>query len=157
MISECGLYDVVADKHAAGDFSTYQRGTRVLDYCLVDEGLLDSVASCGYEPFKNNILSDHRGIFIDFSTPHFLGQSIQPLLPVAIRDISSNKPHQVVPYFKHKQQFLNDRNWFSGVDELQECIKSEEPNDALAETLYQQLIESSQHAGSLLKRHPAAE
>jgi endonuclease/exonuclease/phosphatase family metal-dependent hydrolase len=90
LVSECGLFDIVADRHGTTGFSTYQRGTKVLDYCLMTQDLIDSVHHCGYEQFKCNILSDHRGLFVDFSTAHLFGNIIQPLQPVALRDISSN-------------------------------------------------------------------
>ena len=35
------------------EFATYNRGTKVIDYILMDSDLVDSVAYCGYEPFEN--------------------------------------------------------------------------------------------------------
>lgn len=70
LITECNLVDVVANKHLAAGFTTYQRGTRVLDYCLMDQALLGATMKCGYEPFQANIVSDHRGLFVDFHVPN---------------------------------------------------------------------------------------
>jgi Endonuclease/Exonuclease/phosphatase family len=61
LCSECGLKDVLFDKHGRGshEFSTYARGNRCIDYILMDEDLFPSVRACGYEPFNIHIISDH--------------------------------------------------------------------------------------------------
>jgi Sec-independent protein translocase protein TatA len=156
LVSECGLFDIVADRHGTTGFSTYQRGTKVLDYCLMTQDLIDSVHHCGYKPFKCNILSDHRGIFVDFSTAHLFGNIIQPLQPVALRDISSNKPFQTAPYFQHKDKFLTTVGWYEDLTSIQHSIQMGIPNHMLAERLYQQLASACKEAGSMLKRYPPA-
>jgi hypothetical protein len=47
LVTECNLIDVVANRHLATDFNTYQRGRRVIDYCLLDQDLSGMVAACG--------------------------------------------------------------------------------------------------------------
>jgi hypothetical protein len=136
LVNECRLYDAVTDRHGETCFSTCKSGTRVIDYILVDRDLLDSIVSCGYEPFQNHILSDHRGIFIDFSTGHLFGNSTQPLAPMALRDISSKKPHQIAPYFKKKFEYQKEKGWFDKLDSIKECLKSKILNHELAEELY---------------------
>jgi hypothetical protein len=110
----------------------------------------------------NNFLI--QGIFIDFSTGHLFGNSSQQLAPVALRDICSNgmrdisskKPHQIALYFKKKFEFLKDKGWFDKLDSIEESLKNEASNHELAEELYQQLIQSSEHTGSTAKRYPVA-
>ena len=123
LASECQLIDAVVDWHGPMQFTTYQRGQKVLDYILVSQDLLGSIRSCGYEPFQANIFSDHRGTFIDFSTGHLFGKKLQPLAPPSLRDISSNKPHQMAPYWQEKHNFLKDKNWYEG-DKASHCNKS---------------------------------
>ena len=40
--SECNLIDACLDKHGIADFSTYQRGNRVIDYILVNQMYIDA-------------------------------------------------------------------------------------------------------------------
>ena len=112
LVVECHLIDPYSDRHGSTQFTTYQRGQKVLDYILVTRDLLGSIRSCGYEPFQANIFSNHRGVFIDFSTGHLFGKKIHPLAPPALRDISSKKPQQMAPYWTEKYQYLQDRNWY---------------------------------------------
>jgi hypothetical protein len=118
LITKCNLVDVVATHHLAANFNTYQRGRRIIDYCLMDQDLAAMVTACGYEPFSAHIISDHRGLFIDFSTSHLFGNSIQPLAPMHLRDISTKRIHQIPQYFQHKDQFLNDAEWHDNIDSL---------------------------------------
>jgi hypothetical protein len=156
LVSDCGLFDVVADRHGQVGFSTYQRGTKVLDYCLMTQDLIDCVDKCGYEPFKCNILSDHRGLFVDFSTAHLFGNTILPLQPVVLRDISSSKPYQTAPYFEHKDKYLTTVGWYEDLVSISQSIQTGTPNHILAERLYQQLASACKEAGSMLKRYPPA-
>ena len=156
LVSECQLLDAIANRHGPLQFTTYQRGQNVLDYMLVTPDLLGSIKSCGYEQFHANIFSDHRGVYIDFSTGHLFGRIIQPLSPPAIRDISSNKPHQIALYWKEKHTYLSEQNWYELVKEIKTAIDMNEPCDALAETLYSTLCKSSVAAGSKLRKHPPA-
>ena len=116
LVSDCRLFDAIADRHGALQFSTYQRGQKVLDYMFVTPDLIGSIWSCGYEPFQANIFSDHRGTFIDFSTGHLFGQKISPLAPQALRDISSKKPHQINSYWQEKHKYLTDKEWYTSVN-----------------------------------------
>ena len=156
LVSECQLFDLIADKHGPMQFTTYQRGQKVLDYMLVTQDLLGSVRSCGYEPFHANIFSDHRGTFIDFSTGHLFGQQVQPLAPQAIRDISSTKPHQIGPYWTEKHKYLQERNWYEAVKDINTAIDTNVPCDDVAESLYVTLCKASTYAGAKLRRHPPA-
>jgi hypothetical protein len=151
LITECGLVDVVANQHLAGGFSTYDRGSRVLDYCLMDRALLSATVRSGYEPFQANIVSDHRGLFIDFKGSNLFRGGIQPLLPLPLRDISSKKLHQIPIYFKLKREYLFEAGWFENITKLRQILESGKRDDHLAEILYRQLIEASQHAGARLK------
>jgi hypothetical protein len=99
LCSECGLVDIVATNHVPMEFATHSQGSTVIDYILVAPDLLPAVKSCGYEPFNVNILSDHRGMYVDFSSYHLFGDNIKPLAPISARDISTKKPHQLDPYF----------------------------------------------------------
>ena len=153
---ECSLIDANLSKHMETNFTTYQGGSSVLDYVLVDPSLMDTIRHCGYEPFKINILSDHRGVYVDFSTHHLFGETIRPLASVMVRDISSKKAHQIAPYFKTKCQHLDSHNWFSQIKTLQRSFANNIPNDDLAERLYQRLIAACNYSGERLQQFPPA-
>jgi hypothetical protein len=156
LVSECGLTDAVVDKHGAMNFTTYQSGRRVLDSCLVDDDLLGAVHLCGYEAFQANILSDHRGLFIDFSTEQLFGNRTLPLAPLAIRDINSKKAHQINPYSQRKNSFLITKQWFENISLLKADMDRGERNDELAEILFTDLMEACREAGSRVKQFPSA-
>jgi hypothetical protein len=156
LCSECGLYDAIVDKHQATGFAMYARGHDVLDYILVDDHVRRTIVATGYEPFGVRILSDHRGVYIDVSTSHFFGGTIQPLLPMQQRDISTRRPHQIQPYFTAKDNHLQQHNWYNRIEKLENQMEDNAPNHALAENLYNRLIQASQYAGSKLKKYPSA-
>ena len=49
--SECGLVDAASEKHGKTNFTTYQCGTSVSDYRLVDNNIYRCITSVRYEPF----------------------------------------------------------------------------------------------------------
>jgi hypothetical protein len=153
---ECQLIDPVLDQHLRTDFATHQKGKTVIDYILVDEHVNQTVLRSGYEPFCANILSDHRGVFLDLSTNHLFGDTIRPLQPIQYRDISSKRIHQIEPYFKHKDTHLSDHHWYSQIDTLQAGMDEDIPDHHLAEKLYQRLLTACRYAGSRLQRYPPA-
>ena len=131
---ECGLVDAYLNRHGITKFSTYQRGTTIIDYILIDPNVLQCVQAVGYEPFGLHILSDHRGIFLDIATAQCFGFTLLPLQPIQLRDFSTKRSHQIAPYFQHKTKHLNDHNWFCKVADLQASMNQDQPNHILAET-----------------------
>ena len=156
LVSECQLVDAIADRHGSLQFTTYQRGQHVLDYILVTQDLLGSIRSCGYEQFHANIFSNHCGVYINFLSSHLFGCKIQPLVPPAIHDISSNKPHQIALYWQEKQKYPSKKNWYDQANDIQTSIDTNEPCNDLAESLYKTLCRGSVAAGSKLRQHPPA-
>jgi hypothetical protein len=156
LCSECGLVDIVATTHPPTEFATCSKGTTVIDYILVAPDLLPAVKSCGYEPFNVNILSDHRGVYVDFSTNHLFGDNIRPLAPISARDISTKKPHQLEPYFQHKHKDLEQHQWYTQIKDLQDKFDDDIEDNQLAEKLYTRLYKACQYAGERLKPFPPA-
>ena len=120
LLGECGLLDACLERHGLTDFTTYQRGNRVIDYILVDRNVMQSIQSIGYEPFNIHIISDHRGIFIDLAMPQCFGSNTLPLQPLHLRDLSTKRSHQIAPYFRDKQKHLEDHRWHHKIQELQD-------------------------------------
>ena len=101
LCSECGLIDAFRHMHGMEpEFATYNRGTKVIDYILMDPDLVDSVAYCGYEPFGNRFQTDHRGLFIDVITDEFFGNTTLAIHRLEQRGLVSTKAHQIAPYFQ---------------------------------------------------------
>ena len=73
LVQDCKLVDPIYYHHGIDNFNTCSRGRTVIDYIFVSEDILDSVNSCGYHPFNDIILSDHRAVFIDFDDQRLFG------------------------------------------------------------------------------------
>ena len=152
--TECNLINAYTVRHGITEFSTYQRGSKVIDYILMDQNVLGCTQAVGYEPFRFHIFSDHRGIFLDLATTQCFCSTIQPFQPIQLRDLSTKRSHQVHPYFQSKQKHLEDHNWFTKIKILQRHMKDGTQDYALAEELYECLITASIHSGSKLKKFP---
>ena len=91
---------------------------------------------------------------MDLSTSQCFGSSINPLLPRAIRDLSTKQSHQIAPYFEAKHKHLEDHNWYNKIALLAKHMREGTINHALAEELYGRLISASNTAGSKLQSFP---
>ena len=78
---------------------------------FVDPALLPAIQAYGYEPFNDLIITDHRGMYIDFDTQLLFGSKTAVLPPMSGRDIHSTNPHQITSYFKLKQTYLDHQNF----------------------------------------------
>jgi len=156
LCSECHLLDPVYAIHQETDFATYDRGSKVIDYLLMDPSLLSAVEGCGYEPFNHHILSDHRGLFLDVDTAKFFGTETAPLAPLERRDIRGNRSHQIAPYFQALDAQYQHHKWYDKIVRLKHCIATDTPNDRLAEEVDQRRIRSCIAATKNLKRYPTA-
>ena len=69
LAQNCSLADLFSIRLGSSKIpATYQRGPRRIDFALVTPSLLPYVRAAGYDPFGYRLPSDHRGLFIDFST-----------------------------------------------------------------------------------------
>ena len=155
LCSDYGLLDPVFEIHGCTNFSTYYRGTNCIDYMLVDPELMPSIVACGYEPFNMRIFSDHRGLFLDVNTALFFGSTTTPLAPLNARDYTSKHIHNTHKYIGHLEDHLQHHKWFQKIQELKQCMDSNNRNDLLAEDLDQRRIHGCTFAGKQLKRYPA--
>ena len=136
------------------EFTTYRRGTKVINYILVARNIMGYMQSVGYEPFCFHIFSNHQGIFLGVATAQCFGSNIQPLLPIHLCNFSTKRTHQVAPYFQAKQKHLEHHKWFTKIKEITRHMKQGIPNHALAEDLYKHLMSASRHSRSKLKKFP---
>ena len=69
LLSNTGLADIFNLKKASTcKIATHNKGTHRIDYMFGTTNLLPFIHQCGYTAFHQDIISDHRGLFIDLST-----------------------------------------------------------------------------------------
>lgn len=96
---ECSLIDIIATRHQqAHNTATYTRGTKRIDYILVNETLARAVTDCGILAFFDGIHSDHRGSFIDLDTRCIFSDRTPILYSQPMRQLCSKKPKSVKAY-----------------------------------------------------------
>ena len=123
--------------------STYQRGSKRLDYVLLSPALYDGVQAAGYDPFGYRLPSDHRGMYVDFCTSR-LFDHIPPELPAAAkREFKTSSPEVIQKYIMAKIKYLRDHKFFERLSTLENL---QLPNHDLAESLDRDLQRASHHA-----------
>ena len=153
---KCGLIDACLATHGTTNFSTYHRGTKVIDYELVDANVMQCIQSIGYEPFNIHIMSNHLGLFLDLATPQCFGSNILPLQPLQKRDLPTKRSYQIQPYFQAKDKHLQDHNWLKRIKELSQNMRQDMAHHELAKDLNERLIAASIYAVLTLKKFPPA-
>jgi hypothetical protein len=69
LMRECHLVDLFHQHHGVcPEFPTFAFGSQRLDYAIGSATLLPFLNKCGYLPFYQGVSTDHRGLYIDFST-----------------------------------------------------------------------------------------
>lgn len=150
LAQNCGLADLMSIRlQTSKSPATYQRGPRRLDFVLMSPSLTLHVQAAGYDPFGYRIHSDHRGLFIDFSTDALFQQEISPLAPPERREFQSTSPEVVAKYVIAKTRYLTDHRFYERLRELEE---SEEPNHQAAEALDRDFQRASIHAAKKCSR-----
>ena len=155
LCNQCSLVDPILNKFGITEFTTYNRGTKVIDYILISQDLLGAVSRCGYEAYQSNIISDHRGVYMDVFTNVFFGDSI-PKLKDNSRDVVSTKVHQVEPYFTVKGEQLEHHKWFEQIPLIQKAMADNTPNGDLADKLYDRLNQASLCSANKLPKYRQA-
>jgi len=99
-------------------------------------------------------MGDHRAFYVDFDTAKLLGRKPTFANVKASRDINSKKYHQIPLYFNHWIKHLEKHKFFKQLEELQQCIDTDKPNDWLAQKLDHRFQRSAKHAGNLFPQCP---
>jgi hypothetical protein len=75
LMSETGLVDAMAHELGAHLPETYIRGRKTIDHILVSPGLINTIRGAGHlaYSYKDGIVADHRGMFLDFERKSLLG------------------------------------------------------------------------------------
>jgi hypothetical protein len=112
LIHDCGLYDLMellgADTSAQLT-DTFRCGTnRRIDYILGTERPLQSVRHCGVLAFNDGIVSDHRGLFIDFDPTILFGGAVADPVSMLSRGFSSKNAKKVTAYVDSLERYWTD-------------------------------------------------
>jgi hypothetical protein len=155
LCSECHLKDVIYERHGHRnkDFNTYARGNTCIDYILMAERLEGAIQECGYLPFNQSIISDHRGLYVDVDIVRFFGSDTLPTQPMALRDYNSKNIQQTAPFINHQAYHLETHGWFHKVKQIRQCITNNTPDHNMVEKADKRRISACQYAGKKLKRY----
>eukprot|EP00957_Ditylum_brightwellii_P090164 6867641-Ditylum_brightwellii.AAC.1 len=79
-VAEAGLYDILGSYHGIGGINSHINGTKRIDFALGTANLTRTIRQSGMRPFHAEIVSDHRGIFLDIDAHHlFRGEIHDPI------------------------------------------------------------------------------
>ncbi len=117
---EYRLIDIMHQTHEISDPATYARGRSRIDYVLASPEVFHAVNECGYEPFNEHFLSDHRGYFVDFDLHQLFGNELQRLASLPFRDVRGKDTTSVTQYIEAKDEYLEDHNFFNRIQKLQQ-------------------------------------
>jgi hypothetical protein len=141
--------DVMHHQHNIPDPATYARGRTRIDYVLASTAVFHAVTSCGYEPFNEHFLSDHRGYFVDFEFDKLFGNELQRLAAQPYRDVRGKDTKSVTQYVEAKDLYLDDHTFFTRIDRLKHLTA---PNPDLAEKLDRDWERASKTAGKKTRK-----
>ena len=142
--AEFDLVDIMSHFHPiANEVPTYARGTKRLDYVFCTSNVLSSVTSCGIEPFNQNILSDHRGLFVDWDEASLFGTATSPMAPKSVRKLQSHRLQAKGNYILSLHEYCIKHNVF---DRLHRLESVDFPSWSLANKLDRDITRGMLHA-----------
>jgi hypothetical protein len=143
------LVDIMHQSHAGTDPATYARGKTRIDYILASLPVYHSVNACGYQPFNETFLSDHRGYFVDFDYQKLFGNELQRLEAQPFRDVRGKDKTSVTQYVETKDAYLVEHNFYPRIQQLRQL---EAPDPELAEKLDRDWERASKTAGKKARK-----
>ncbi len=143
------LIDIMHQSHQIADPATYARGKTRIDYILASAPVFQSVNSCGYEPFNEHFLSDHRGFFVDFDYQKLFGNELQRLASLPFRDVRGKDKTSVTQYVEAKDEYLEEHQFYPRIEILRNL---QVPDPILAEQLDRDWERASQTAGKKARK-----
>ena len=113
LTTDCGLFSVHEYASYAADSlapATHARGRKRIDHILVTAALLPAVTASCIEPLHAGILSDHRGLYVDFDTTLLLCGTLTTFPPSSARLLKSTDPRSVDVYIRTLEEQLHHHN-----------------------------------------------
>ena len=128
LIHDCGLYDLldIPELDAEAQLQeTFRRGNnRRIDYMLGTQRPRDSIRRRGALAYNDGIISDHRGLFIDFDPAFLFGGSILDPVAPASRGFTSKNDKKVKKYLDNLEKYFTDHKVVERVDRLADFIET---------------------------------
>ena len=156
-----GLTDIIYTRFTDSDTPpprTYKRGQYCIDYALTSWDLIPYIEQCGYTPFDEVSVSDHRGIFVDIRLNDFLQCRPASIQPPSLRTLSTTNPRNIRCYKATLFKYLHEHKWFERMQKLrqhnQETTVPEETKLAVAQGGLNDLLRGMKLAETKLKQRP---
>lgn len=130
--------------------TSYFRGQKCIDHAFGTQKFIDSLRSCGYEPFSLRHHSDHRALFLDFDITKLFQVNPYNTPRNPPRRLQSQSTPKVAKYLEFKHKYLSDHNFFSRLA----CLGVNQPCDRLAEKLDKTLTQASLAAEASIHLFP---
>ena len=123
LMHDCGLFDLLdipADDASIQLKDTFRRGTnRRIDYILGTERVLESARRRGALAYNDGIVSDHRGLFVDFDPSILLGGTATDPVALSNRGFTSKNAKTVTKYVDHLERYWEDHKISGRIQKLQ--------------------------------------
>jgi hypothetical protein len=102
------LVDSLASKERENKSSSLS-GHTIIDYVFVSPELLPDIWKQGYNQFDQLLVTDHRGMFIDFDTEMLFGNGDLKLANKKMRYIRAKDPYMVKEYINYMYEYLENQ------------------------------------------------
>ena len=137
LATKYSLRDSIAHRHGDYQCTTYNRGTKCIDYILVSHNITNAITQSGIPTFNTIIPSDHRPIFIDLDPSLALGNNISSLLTPSSRALFSSSPSRRDKYITFLYQHLEHHRLIDRVHQLSSLhpIQDRDSGIQLAESI----------------------
>ena len=97
-IKELNIVNPMSILHNLKDeISTYASSPNRVDFMFVSQELLEFVNACGYDPFNENVFSDHRLMFMDIDKKLFHSENFSKHQRQQ-RGVNSSNPKSIYTY-----------------------------------------------------------
>ena len=122
IVHKCGLYDMLAIPGGDTDAQlrdTFMRGKQErIDHVLGSQWFVDARWRFGALEFNNGIVSDHRGLFIDFELKILFAGQMKGNFNVTTRGLTSKNDKKVQKYMDKLEEYWKDHKISGRVQRL---------------------------------------
>ena len=143
------LRDLMWKTCGRDDFSTCMTGTKIIDFTLADDWIVECVERACYEPFKMRNKGDHHTLLINFDANQLFGNTTHDIINPLRREFRSTDKKAVQLYIEDRYKFLHDHKFAERIEKLKNNW-----NPDLAESLDRDHIRACKQAANKAKRKP---
>ena len=88
-------------------------GQSIIDCMFISPELILAVKKSGYNIFDQVIMTDHRGMYIDFDTELLFGSGDTKLANEKLRMVKAKDPYMVKEYIDKVHKYFDNHNFWS--------------------------------------------